>query len=356
LTNVYLPGLNGLRAIAALSVVVSHITIALPDFGLEKIGDWGFAAHGVTLFFTISGFLITYLLLLEKKKQKINIKKFYARRILRIWPLYYSYLLITIVCLIAYSQFNTKSILYYIFFCANMPFVFGGSLFLIAHLWSIGVEEQFYLLWPVFVKFTEKKLLLLTFLIATFLIALKFYARYVLMNELFKTFLDVNRFECMLIGAIGAILFSTQNKLFRTIIIHISLQISAWVLLILIALGKINTPGPSENVLMSLITLILIMGQICSKNKIFNLDNEFFDFLGKISYGLYVIHPLIIFLLSKAFIKLNINISFMGIIIYLTVIFSTIFFAHISYKYFERPFLKLKGRFTIIKSQSSKYG
>ena len=116
LTNVYLPGLNGLRAIAALSVVVSHITIALPDFGLEKIGDWGFAAHGVTLFFTISGFLITYLLLLEKKKQKINIKKFYARRILRIWPLYYSYLLITIVCLIAYSQFNTKSILYYIFF------------------------------------------------------------------------------------------------------------------------------------------------------------------------------------------------------------------------------------------------
>jgi peptidoglycan/LPS O-acetylase OafA/YrhL len=354
-SNIYLPGLNGLRTIAALSVVVSHITIAFPDFGLAYIGGWSFAAQGVTLFFTISGFLITYLLLLEKDKQKISIGKFYMRRVLRIWPLYYLYLIISIIWLIAYSQFDAKTVLYYIFFCANLPFIFGGSLLLIAHLWSIGVEEQFYLLWPLFVKFTQKRMLLITFLIVIFLIALKFYARYILQNDLIKVFLDINRFECMLIGALGAMLFFSRNKLFNSIMSHISMQLFAWALLILIAFGEINTPGPSEHILMSLITLVLIIGQINSRNKIIDLDSKLFDFLGKISYGLYVIHPLIIFLFSKILSKFNINIYIKGLIIFPMIIFLTILLAHISYKYYERPFLRLKSGFTIVKSQNSKY-
>jgi peptidoglycan/LPS O-acetylase OafA/YrhL len=355
-SNIYLPGLNGLRAIAALSVVVSHITIAFPDFGVANIiGGWSFASQGVTLFFTISGFLITYLLLLEKREQEISIKKFYIRRILRIWPLYYSYLIIAIIFLILSSQLNVKSILYYFFFCANIPYIFGGSLFLIAHLWSIGVEEQFYLFWPAFVRFSKKRLLSVTLFLVIFLIALKFYVRYIIKDELAETFLDVNRFECMLIGAIGAILYSSQNKVFITIETHILAQMSAWVILFLIALGKINTPGPTENVLMSIITLTLIIGQIDAKSKIFNLDNKLFDFLGKISYGLYVIHPFIVYLLAKIFIELKMSNSIKITLIFLTVVFSTILFAHISYMYYEKPFLKLKSRFAIVKSQSSKY-
>ena len=88
--EIYLPGLNGIRAIAAIAVVISHITVRNKDFGLNPF-VFGFfengtprgldlAGYGVSMFFTLSGFLITYLLLHEKKKQLIDIKKFYFRR------------------------------------------------------------------------------------------------------------------------------------------------------------------------------------------------------------------------------------------------------------------------------------
>ena len=90
---IYFPGLNGLRAIAALAVVISHTTLELHKFNLNPfifgMKDDGeprgisLAGFGVSIFFVLSGFLITYLLLEEKNKQKINIRKFYLRRILR---------------------------------------------------------------------------------------------------------------------------------------------------------------------------------------------------------------------------------------------------------------------------------
>ncbi|MAZ37152.1 MAG: hypothetical protein CL842_06855 [Crocinitomicaceae bacterium] len=97
---IYLPGLNGIRAIAAIAVVVSHITLSLDDIGLDSniFGTYDsgkpraldLAGYGVSMFFALSGFLITYLLWLEKEKQPIQIRKFYLRRMLRIWPLYYT--------------------------------------------------------------------------------------------------------------------------------------------------------------------------------------------------------------------------------------------------------------------------
>lgn len=282
---VYLPGLNGLRAIAALSVVFSHISIQAKILGLTKFGGWGFATHGVTLFFTISGFLITYLLLLEKEQKRIMVKRFYVRRILRIWPLYYLYLLISILFLGKYFEWDS-TILYYLFFCANIPYIFESSIFLIAHLWTIGVEEQFYLIWPIMVKFTNKRLIVITFVVTCFLILLKFYARYIIENNTIMIFLSVNRFECMLIGAMGAMLFYCKNNVFRLITTHRLTQLIAWLFILLIAFGKISTPGPTEQVTMSLITLLLILGQISPEKKIINLENRYFDFLGKISYGI----------------------------------------------------------------------
>ena len=82
----FLPGLNGLRAIAALSIVVAHLSLnAIADFGLTNIVHLPMAGFGVTLFFVISGFLITFLLLKEIViKNDIHIKNFYIRRKLRI--------------------------------------------------------------------------------------------------------------------------------------------------------------------------------------------------------------------------------------------------------------------------------
>jgi peptidoglycan/LPS O-acetylase OafA/YrhL len=121
-TTIYLPGLNGIRAIAALAVVVSHTTLHLGLFGLDPHlfgnGDGrprtlDMAGFGVTMFFALSGFLITYLLCREKEIAQVNVKKFYARRILRIWPLYYAYFLICLaVYFIFHIEFEAASTLY----------------------------------------------------------------------------------------------------------------------------------------------------------------------------------------------------------------------------------------------------
>ena len=153
--TIHLPGLNGLRAIAALSVMWGHTFQS--DFG--NWGVEGFAlpvvADGVTLFFVISGFLITYLLLNEQEQSHtISIPKFYMRRVLRIWPIYYLYLLVAVLVI---STGNNPNIWYYCFFTANIPFILTAGIWPIVHYWSIGVEEQFYLFWPWLVKFTRGK-------------------------------------------------------------------------------------------------------------------------------------------------------------------------------------------------------
>lgn len=161
---VFLPGLNGIRTIAALGVMVSHITLALGALDLDislfgykngNISAWALGEHGVTMFFVLSGFLITFLLLKEKEKYKeINVKSFYMRRILRIWPLYYVYL---VICLALYVLLYDGNVvcgttLLYVFFLANIPFILETTLFCLEHLWSIGVEEWFYIFWPFLFK------------------------------------------------------------------------------------------------------------------------------------------------------------------------------------------------------------
>ena len=164
---IHLSGLNGLRAIAALSVVVAHVTLDhIADFGFPNNFDFAMADYGVTLFFVISGFLITFLLLKEiENTSTISVPKFYARRILRIWPIYYLFIIISfIVCWIFNSeiQFYNQNFWLYIFFASNIPLVFHQQIFILAHYWSIGVEEQFYALWPWLVKFSKNKLLLIS--------------------------------------------------------------------------------------------------------------------------------------------------------------------------------------------------
>src|SRR5688572_17546909 len=98
--RIHLPGLNGIRAIAALAVIFSHIGLSLHQFGLKSLPDIDLAGYGVTIFFALSGFLITYHLLIEKQRfERVNIRQFYIRRILRIWPLYYLYIALVIITL-----------------------------------------------------------------------------------------------------------------------------------------------------------------------------------------------------------------------------------------------------------------
>ncbi len=361
---VYFAGLNGIRAIAALAVVVSHITIALKDFGLNPhvLGSFqdgtpkGYilGGYGVTVFFVLSGFLITYLLLCEKDNHSVNIKKFYVRRILRIWPLYYLYLLIAVTVIILYGlDFSIKSLILYLFYAANVPFILGIGLPFIGHYWSLGVEEQFYLFWPWFIKKT-KNLIVPIFTMTIGLVGIKLMHHMFYPNSLLESIIHVTRFHCMMIGAMGAILLKNNYTLFLKLVDNKFTQSICWIIMILVAINKFHFISVIDNEIISLVSLCIIIGQIKVYNRIVNLENNIFDFLGKISYGIYVIHPLLIFFFSKVLNGIEVNIYWKYCIVYFSILSTTIFISYISFEYFEKFFLKLKKNFVVVNSAAKK--
>lgn len=317
------------------------------------------AGFGVTLFFVISGFLITYLLLLEKDEGNVNIKNFYMRRILRIWPIYYLFIgICLLVGLLSknLSDIFSTNIWWYLFFTANIPFILIQGIKILVHYWSIGVEEQFYLFWPWVVKFSTKKLLVISISIFVFLFGIKscIWLLYGKGDIIYQT-LSVIRFHCMMIGAIGAILYKSRNALFHRIILNKWLQLASWFIFIATGVGIFHIPAPIAHEIIALVSLALIMGQVTTINNIINLDRKLPDFLGKISYGIYIIHPLVIFLLSPVFRIIEINLYAKYILVYVAVFACTITLAWLSYEFYEKPFLSLKSRFSTIFSANTKH-
>ncbi|QHT70557.1 acyltransferase [Rhodocytophaga rosea] len=356
--KIYFKGLNGLRAIAALAVIISHINMTLGQFDLPVLPTLDLAGFGVTIFFSLSGFLISYLLLAEKSVSgSINIHKFYYRRILRIWPLYYFYLMMTVI--IAYVATQTAvntNVFYYLFFVPNVPFVFGGSLQYLAHYWSLGVEEQFYSFWPWVIRYAKNVLLFLIIFIGVFVL-LKIAANRIWGgNSLPYTFLYVTRFDCMAIGGIGAwILYDQKNSLHKLIVNHLS-EVFAWIILFLVSINRFHILSIIDHEIIAVVTVIVILNQCSNKKPLINLENSFFDFAGKISFGMYVYHPIVIFLLTLLSWKALPELFVLRIgLVYASVIMFTITVSYLSYRYLEKPALVLKEKFTVIKSVNSKY-
>lgn len=366
--TVYLPGLNGLRAIAALAVVFSHTTLALGEFGLnDKIlgtnrdggpSSLSLAGNGVTLFFTLSGFLITYLILKEKEAGPIKVKDFYMRRILRIWPLYYLYLLLCLATILFLNEpLQASSIPFYVFLAANIPTIIGTSIPLLAHYWSLGVEEQFYLFFPQLAKQSNKKLLNVSLIIISLFLFAKMIFWFIDRKygiALPYSAITTLRFHTMLIGVVGAILYYYKNQKFLAFTTHKLMQAIAWLSILLLGVNKFHVPSVITAELVALISVILIMGQITKKNYLFNLENKIFDFIGKISFGIYVIHPIIIFYLSKATQQFSNNSIADYIFVYLSVFSLTLFVSWASYEFYEKKFLKLKGKYATVKSSNTK--
>lgn len=355
-SKLYLPGLNGLRAIAAFSVIFSHIGLDLDKFGLHKFAGYDLANFGVTIFFTLSGFLITYLLICEKQiSQTIDIKKFYIRRILRIWPLYFTYLLFVVI----YLKFKTNSdIYYYIFIIPNIPFTLNSisgiafSFPLLAHYWSLGVEEQFYAFWPWIIKRTKKiKLFIVIFVIGFFF--LKMILTLTHSFRFLQVFLHYTRFGCLAIGAFGAYLFYNRKEEIK-ILNKPLFEISAWLVILLIAFKKFHLFSIIDHEIVALVTVVIIFNQINNDKKLVSLENKIFDYLGKISFGLYIYNPLVIVILAgllKKFSYLNYHLFLVSI--YVLAFFSVVLVSHISYYFFEIKFLKMKQNFTTIQSAAS---
>ena len=145
----YFPSLNGIRAICALLVIKLHVDWSVP--GTPQILDFGFL--GVDMFFVISGFLIVTLLLRERDARgKFDLKQFYLRRTLRIFPIYYLLIGILVAISLASYGHSTKtwdlykwSFPVFLLYLQDFIPIFMGVLY---HTWSLSMEEQFYLVWP----------------------------------------------------------------------------------------------------------------------------------------------------------------------------------------------------------------
>jgi peptidoglycan/LPS O-acetylase OafA/YrhL len=375
LNRIYFPGLNGVRFLAVFIVMLDHIELFKGYLKIDTLWTDSFSAYigkfGVTIFFVLSGFLITYLLLVEKTgTQTISIKNFYLRRILRIWPLYFILVILGFFILPYFNIFTIpetapiatdfyERLLLYVFLLANVAFVFFPGIPFAGVLWSVAVEEQFYLFWPHLIKHSKKILfVLLTTLVVYLLIKIScinncFNADKIFMNKLVKL-IERTRFSSMIIGGIGAwVLFNKKQKILAIVYHPLSQVIAIFIFVIMLFYSNTNDIpyfNLIKNEFISLIVAILILNIASNKSTIIRLENKLFDFLGKISYGMYVYHSIIALVCVKLFTYFLPTSDFMyilwSIILILLVLLLTVIISYFSYHFIELKILKRKNRFS----------
>lgn len=374
--RIYFNGLDALRFFAALSVLIGHVELTKHYLQLPnkvKLFEYlNFGGMGVYFFFVLSGFLITYLLLAEKQMTgSIHIGKFYLRRVLRIWPLYFLLITLGFYILPQFEFFKLFSVSFqknfnaqlwmYICILPNLAFSLYPPVPHIGHLWSIGVEEQFYLFWPVIVKMVRQIIPMLLVLIVVYLgikVVLFFIPPSTLGEENYRTiklFFGMTKFECMLIGGFGgAVLFYKKDNLLQFFYSRFIFYPS----IILFPLFGFLAAFPSslQNVMhlpLSMVFLVIIMNIASNPNSGIKLKSTFLNYLGKISYGIYMYHFMVVFIVVKFCRSILIDSSWIGnILAYGVSIVVSILVAHLSYQFFEVHFIKMKTRFSRILSGS----
>ncbi len=348
-------GLNTLRAIAALVVVFGHIELiksynSIPNLIDSNSPIFPDGHTAVILFFVLSGFLISYLLLKEKQNfGKIHFKKFYLRRILRIWPLYYLTILLSYI--IVEANYSVKSIILCLTIFPNVAHSFLEGWSSSPQIWSIGVEEQFYLFWPIILFYIPKKKLL-TFLILFFLgySILPHLISYINIRtindveniKIIERFFFHTKFNCMALGSIIGYFYAYNQKCIQNLISKRTFTIITLLILVL-WLGRFSLNYFNDEFFALFFSLIII--GVTSNEKL-NIDSKLSIFLGKISYGLYMYHWIIIVLTIK-FLPTFENLILYNFSLYIIVILSTILISTLSFFSFENFFLKLKKKFSV---------
>lgn len=350
----YRPEIDGLRAIAVISVIIYHLN--------ENWLSGGFL--GVDIFFVISGFLITGIIITEIQQNSFSLKQFYTRRIKRIYPAF-----ITVMALVSfiasvifiYNDFNKlrKTIELAIAFLSNFYLGLTQGYFDLSanenpvlHIWSLAVEEQYYLIFPLILilaykKFREIKvlfiitLILFFILLATSFVSANFYKEVLHQPNIY--YLSNLRFPELLVGSLLAIYHNLSNK------VQLSKQISNILailstLLLFSCLFLMNNDIayiPGVTLILPCIFTALII-HTTSQNNIVKLclSNKAIVFIGKISYSLYLYHWIFIALAYYITGEKQINNQSIAIVTVLTIIFSVL-----SYYLIEQPIRKSKLNF-----------
>ncbi len=346
------PALDGLRGLAFLLVFTVHAVTYVQIFRLGWVG--------VDLFFVLSGFLITGILA-DSKSDPGYYVNFISRRALRIFPLYYFFILLVIVILptlfpgvFSNNEYYHNHQLWYWFYGSNWLRSFSGdnSNKILHHLWSLSVEEQFYVFWPLVVMAcTLRRLAVVAFVLI--LVAIIFrYAGPHLFGFVFP-FQYINtlaRMDSLLIGALVAIFYRINPALLIRITMPV-LIISALTLVTMIILKKkLGFADLTETfTFWDLFFGSVLVISISDRPNWLNscLNTSFFRFFGKYSYGLYVYHlPIYQLMIDKVQGPYHIHFPLDYIVITLLCLLLSTGVALVSYYCLEKPFLRLKRYFT----------
>ncbi len=382
--KVYFKNLDGIRFIAAFLVLLQH------SFGFKKaysdaspfldrcFADTG--RLGVNLFFVLSGFLISYLLLMEKDASgTVSYRNFYVRRILRIWPLYLGYgLILTFLSPYIADRLgwgnNTDlplmmlNLVFLLLFSVNMQIAFIGSnrgMFEIS--WSVCIEEQFYLVWPILINSFRKKLkglLVVMFaisifvrLVIVFLLPVFFPAwpreKVLLMNHL----LLFDKLDLFGGGLFVALLYYNRKRytgFFKTFF-HPALQVAMTIAALLYALSIVKPEGVYYQLFVDHYVCDILFGYVLlaavADNSVYRLELPLLKTLGRISFGIYLFHTAVcqfVLLFFKKVIghpqwRLVYDVGYP-----LACLAVTGVIAWVSYTYYEMWFLNKKKKFEMV--------
>lgn len=348
----YFKNLDALRTIACFAVIFQHALKGLEEFfpfPLNKIvlKLTGYGELGVQFFFTLSGFLITYLILQEKQKNsKFNIFHFYMRRLLRIWPLYFLVLFFAIIIMPHYGAASVSKPFMYPTFLSNFAQIyFPLPINRMSRItWSVAIEEQFYIIWPLIFLFKRGNLFnICCLIIASLLFKVVNYNDSD--NYYFSTFSNM---LFLAVGGLSAYLYVNDYSYITSILNFSWIRNGLIYIMIAVFIFDIEWFYKYNKILADIQTAIwfafIILIQCFGKNKIFEAGKfKLFSYLGKYTYGMYLVHPIIIFVFANIFFPLNIlHHSLIAIGIFI----ATIFVSMISYHLYEIHFLKLKSFFT----------
>lgn len=361
------PNLTSLRFVGAFLVFLFHVF----SLGREMWGDFAqsnwfqvFAkitskGHlGVSLFFVLSGFLITFLMLNEKQKSgSIQLRKFIARRILRVWPLYFVVVLFGffVFPILPYGKETVHEFWRYSLFLSNIDEIQNGlndSLNFLTATWSVSVEEQFYAGWAICLAlFKFRKDVHFYFFFSLVILGTLVFRAINLDHERVLYFHTFSVISDMTIGGLLALLaFDGKIQSFFQ-------GAQTWKIILIYLLGFFMLFAESkifvgsffvfQRLFIAVFFAFIIAEQIYSKHTRFKLDKlPGLHRAGEYTYGFYLFHCIFIYYWQAIFQSLGWNKHVLFFCAYFLLTFGcTLLLSKLSFKYFESPFLKLKKHF-----------
>ena len=368
----YRPELDGLRFFAFLAVYIVH-TVGfgiehphkqLPNWLGDLMGTIGLAGvFGVDLFFVLSSYLITELLLRERAARgELDVKAFYIRRMLRIWPLYFLFVFAAyaLTFVVPSEGLTWKHVLGYLLFVGNWVYFLMPVTTVAAPLWSVSLEEQFYLIWPWVIRRSGARRVA-TFALGMMAVAL---VSRLAMGFLHPTFDWVTknsftRIDGIAVGALLAVALHGRmpglSAAARAALLFGCIGVLLW---IAHSFGLSRLPVRLVPLMLGWPLAALACGgilvSVLGSSDAFTapLRSGPLVYLGRISYGLYVFHELVLKLGDRLFPNHTVS-GVQMLAHWLFGLGGTIGLAAASYRWIESPFLRLKRRrFTVVASRS----